>query len=76
MSRAKHTEKEVEAALLFAERQGWRIKYPAAHWGVLLCPEATRDGCKISVSGTPRNAGHEARRITMVRRCPHGSSTL
>ena len=39
MSRDRHSKKEVEAALAYAESMGWRIEKATGHaWGRLYCP--------------------------------------
>ena len=39
MIRSTHPNKEVEEALKYAERQGWRIEVGGSHaWGKLYCP--------------------------------------
>lgn len=63
MVRAKHPRNQVEHAIQYAERFGWRIEVNRAHWGIMYCPQDDRTGCKYSVSGTPRNADDEAKRI-------------
>ena len=61
-----HPRKEVARALRNATAAGWRLT-SGGHWGILWCPCGNH---KMSVSGTPRDAGREARRIGQeVRRC-------
>lgn len=65
MASKKHPNKEVDAAVRFAERCGWKLVSPgrSAHcWGRLLCPNGSvniscRCGefCMISVWSSPRN---------------------
>lgn len=71
--RAKHTKKQVEAALQRAEAAGFRVEVGRGHWGVIYCPGDQRGHCPpLSVSGTPKNADNEAKRIDRaVARCPH-----
>lgn len=67
----KHTKKEVREALEYAAENGWRL-IEGGHWGILLCARADRDGCRVSIAGTPKNAGNEAKRIRKrVDQCPH-----
>ncbi|GAA4328701.1 hypothetical protein GCM10023144_14750 [Pigmentiphaga soli] len=72
MTRPSHSKKEVEAALRYAEGQGWRIETCEGHaWGRLYCPyddDDCRCGefCIVSVWGTPRNAGNHARALRRV----------
>lgn len=71
MPRSRHPDKEVEAAVAYAEEQGWTVR-TLGHWGRLFCAHADRDGCQFGVNGTPRNAGAHARQIVRaVNRCPH-----
>jgi len=72
--RPRHSIKEVEAAVQYAEAMGWRCDHPRGHWGRLFCAHADRDGCQVGVNGTPRNAEAHARQIKRaVDRCPHVS---
>jgi len=50
--------------------EGWSLTQ-GGHWGVLRCP-CTNGGCTaISVGGTPKNPGQEAKRIArLAKRCP------
>ncbi len=74
-NRRKHPNKEIEAAIRYAESQGWRYKEAgnSAHaWGRLLCPLEAREGCALSVWSTPRNPYQHAEQITKrVTLCPH-----
>ena len=70
--RRKHPKKEVERALDYAERHGWRVGVGGSHcWGKLYCPAndmKCRCGefCRVSIWGTPRNPGTYARQIRRV----------
>lgn len=71
MTRPRHPEKEVEAVVAYAESKGWRWQ-AGAHWARMFCPRANRDGCRVSVFGTPRDAGDHAKDLRrQVDRCPH-----
>lgn len=71
MARARHPDKHVEAAVRYAEDQGWTLK-AQGHWGRMYCAHADRDGCQFGVNGTPRNGDAHARQIRRaVDRCPH-----
>ena len=71
MTRARHPNKEIEAAVAYAESKGWTLR-KMGHWGRLFCAHADRDGCQIGVNGTPRNAqAHAAQIIRAINRCPH-----
>ncbi|WPU21747.1 hypothetical protein RI049_16985 [Cedecea neteri] len=79
MARKRHPQKEIEAALSYAECQGWRVKEGGSHcWGKLYCPwndKACRCGefCISCVWGTPRSAENHARQI---RRLVDGCSNM
>lgn len=72
MSRQKHPQKDVEAALVHAEQQGWRIETGGAHArGKMYCPyndEECRCGihCITSIWNTPKNPGSFARALRRV----------
>ncbi len=75
MPRRRHSKPEIEAALVEAEARGWRIEPSGGHakcWGVALCPEATRKGCRMSIQSTPRNAQNHGKQIRkQVAACDH-----
>lgn len=71
MVRPRHPNKEVEAAVAYAESRGWRFR-SQGHWGRMYCAHADRDGCQFGVNGTPRDGDAHARQIRRaVDRCPH-----
>lgn len=71
MTRPRHPDKDVEAAVAYAESLGWRWR-PQGHWGRLYCPQADRSGCQVGVNGTPKDPGAHARQIRRaVDRCSH-----
>ena len=71
MTRTRHPNKEIEAAVAYAESKGWTLR-KMGHWGRLFCAHADRDGCQIGVNGTPKNAqAHAAQIIRAINRCPH-----
>lgn len=71
MSRSRHPNKEVEAAVVYAESRGWTFR-KMGHWGRLFCSRADRDGCQVGVNGTPRDGDTHAKQIRRaVDRCPH-----
>lgn len=75
MSRPRHPNKEVEAAVVEAEARGWRWR-KMGHWGRLFCAHSDRDGCQVGVNVTPRDAEAHARQILRaLDRCPHGRET-
>ena len=73
MPRPRHPNKEIEAALKYAEARDWRIQVGGAHaWGFILCPREARDGCLWSVYSTPRNPQNHANFLRkMIDQCPH-----
>jgi len=71
MTRPRHPNKEVEAAIRYAEEQGWSVRMQG-HWGRLYCSHHDRDGCQTGVYSTPANSMAHARGIKRaVDRCPH-----
>lgn len=72
MKRAQHPKKEIEAALRYAESQGWRVSVGGGHaWGKIYCPyqgETCRcaEFCISSVWSTPRNTVNHARALRRV----------
>jgi hypothetical protein len=58
--RTKHPSKEIEAALDYAESEGWRVENRKGHaWGCMLCPWNDGDCrcnvfCTKSIWSTPR----------------------
>jgi hypothetical protein len=68
----RHPNKEVDAALAFAEQRGWRVLPASGHaWGRLYCPfndQACRCGthCITSVWSTPKNPGNFARQLRRI----------
>ncbi|MDE0179113.1 MAG: hypothetical protein OXP36_11005 [Gammaproteobacteria bacterium] len=77
MARARHPRKEVEKALADAESAGWTvISTSAGHrWGYMLCSEASRSGCRVSIWSTPKNSGNHAKQLRRaLHRCQHGYS--
>jgi hypothetical protein len=72
---AKHPNKHIREAIRDAVLKGWQVTKagPRAHiWGVLWCPERSREGCQIRIMSTPRNPEKHARDIRReVDLCPH-----
>lgn len=67
-----HPNKEIAAALAYAEKHGWRIVQGGAHaWGKMYCPNNDPD-CRCgefgiqSIWSTPRNAENHAKLIRRV----------
>lgn len=70
MSRAKHPNKDVEAAIQHAEDHKWTVK-KGGHWGFLYCPfndAECRCGtrCKAGIWSTPKNPGNHAKQLREV----------
>lgn len=75
MARNKHSKKEVEAALSYAESKGWRVEDGGGGhaWGRMYCPykdveTPCRGGtyCKTSIWSTPKDAGTHAFQLRRV----------
>jgi hypothetical protein len=72
MRRNSHPKKVVEAALRFAEKNGWRVEEGGGHaWGRMYCPykdSECRCGifCITSIWSTPRSADNHAKDLTRV----------
>jgi len=70
MPRGRHPKKDVEAALRFAEANGWTVMSTASghRWGKAECG----DGCSLSIWSTPKNPQNHAKQVQRaVARCPH-----
>ena len=73
--RSRHPNKEIEDALRELEAAGWRVEMASrAHrWGVVRCPEHSREGHQHSVYSTPRSPSAHARLLRKYgQRCEHG----
>ncbi len=72
MVRATHPKKEVEAALRYAEANGWLVEVGGGHaWGRIYCPYNSTDCrcgkfCSTSVWGSPKSPGNHAKLIRRV----------
>jgi len=72
MARRLHPNKDIEAALTYAERQGWQVRPGGSHcWGKMYCPwndKACRCGefCISCIWSTPRSVFNHARQIRRV----------
>jgi hypothetical protein len=73
MARPKHPDKDVEAAVAYAETKGWDYVPSNGHaWGRLFCKHSARGGCILSVWSTPKSTYDHARQIRRrVDVCPH-----
>lgn len=81
MTRQRHTKKEIEEAIQYVERNGWRIVVGGSHaWGKMYCPENDQDCrcgefCITSINSTPKNPGAHAKQIRrVVDNCKHQST--
>ena len=72
MVRAAHPNKDIEAALRYAQANGWRIELGGSHaWGRVYCPyndQQCRCGefCIASIWSTPKNPSNHARAIRRI----------
>lgn len=72
MARRSHSKPEIEAALKYAERNGWCVDVGGAHaWGKIYCPyndKECRCGnfCISSIWSTPKSSGSHAKQIRRV----------
>ncbi len=72
MGRRKHSKKEIEQALVYAESHGWRIDVGGGHaWGKMFCPlndQQCRCGefCITSIWSTPKSPINHAKQIRRV----------
>lgn len=72
MPRKRHSKKDIEEALVYAESHGWRMEPATGHaWGRLYCPYNSADCrcgeyCVISIWSTPKSASNHARQIRRV----------
>jgi hypothetical protein len=72
MGRRSHPKQEIEAALKYAELNGWHIDVGGSHaWGKIYCPYNDRECrcgtfCISSVWSTPKNAGNHAKQIRRI----------
>jgi hypothetical protein len=74
MARKRHPDRDIEAAVAYAEARGWRVKpgQPRSHsWGTMLCPNNDSDCrcgefCKTSIWSTPRSPHSHARDLKQV----------
>ena len=72
MARARHPDKDIEAALKYSEGAEWRVEPGGSHaWGKMYCPRNSRDCrggnfCITSIWGTPSSSTNHARQICRV----------
>ena len=64
MARTSHPKKDIEEAIMYAEREGWRVEVGGSYaWGRIYCPyndAECRCGefCITSVWSTPKSPGN------------------
>jgi hypothetical protein len=70
----RHPNKHIAQAVRYAESLGWRVRLSNGHaWGIIYCPESSREGHKMSIYSTPRDPeGHARDILRFVDACPHG----
>ena len=72
MSRRSHPKPEIEAALAYAEQNGWSVDLGGSHaWGKIYCPYNNKECrcgvfCITSIWSTPKNDGNHAKQIRRV----------
>ncbi|SDG13285.1 hypothetical protein SAMN04515658_11339 [Idiomarina zobellii] len=73
MSRPKHPKKEIEIALRYAEKNGWRVEHRGkGHcWGQMMCKQNSSmcrcgEFCITSINSTPRNEKTHAKQLKRV----------
>ena len=74
MADKKHSKKEVQEAIEYAESKGWSIESSGGSghaWGRMYCPYNDRECrcgefCISSIWSTPKNPGNHARQIRRV----------
>lgn len=78
MTRGRHSKKEIEAALAYAEENGWMIEQGGSHaWGKMYCPQNDKDckcgtHCVTSINSTPKSPVNHARQIRrVIDNCKH-----
>ena len=72
--RKKHPDKDIEAAVAYAESKKWTFKETgkSAHaWGILKCPNNKKDCrcgefCISSIWSTPKNPKNHAKQIIRI----------
>lgn len=73
--RKTHPNKEIEDAIKFAEKHGWRSRKSGScghGWGRLLCPLKNRMGCGVTIWSTPNDPDEHAKHIRgKVNSCRH-----
>jgi hypothetical protein len=69
VSKRRHPNKEIDAAIAYAAAKNWTVLEATGHaWGIMRCPfndRTCRDGifCQTSIWSTPRSPESHARNI-------------
>jgi hypothetical protein len=68
-----HCSRPIREAIQYAEQHGWTFTKSRGHnFGMLWCPESSREGCRQPVYSTPRNPDNHARDIRRsIDTCVH-----
>jgi hypothetical protein len=67
MARRKHSKKEVEEAICYAESMGWTVELRSGHcWARIFCPHHVEEKHRMSVYSTPRDAQDHAKDIKRI----------
>lgn len=73
MSRPRHQNGDIEAAIRYAESHGWSVRKSgprAKPWGRIWCPFQEHSQHQMSVWSTPKNPQNHAKQIVrFVDRC-------
>ena len=69
---SSHPNKEIAAAIVYAEQHGWRVSQGGSHaWGKMYCPNNKPDCrggefCIQSIWSTPKSPGNHAKQLRRV----------
>lgn len=72
MARNKHSKKEIEEALKYAEENNWIVKVGGSHaWGKIYCPYNDKncrcgEFCITSIWSTPKSPTNHAKQIKRI----------
>ena len=72
MTRRRHSKKEIEDAIQYAEQHNWRIETGGGHaWGKMYCPTNNKtcrcgEFCITSINSTPKSPANHAKQIRRV----------
>jgi hypothetical protein len=72
----RHPNKHIQASIEYSVSRGSQVEKAAGHahiWGFIVCPWASRGGCRFNIHSTPRVPERHARKLRKyVDACPHG----